>query len=217
MKGRSRAGSMNAIINHLFAMFIRLGAFGLLILGVFDSSFLFMPIGNDLLLVALTARQHKMLPLFGAMSTAGSVLGCALVDLVTRKGGEEGLEKIVSGRQLNYVRRRVKKSAGWALALAALMPPPFPFTAFIAGASAFQYPRKKLLSVIAATRFVRFLAIGLLAIFFGESILRLANSPAVRTGILALAVICVVSSVVSVVSWIKRGQHAPAAAESSAQ
>ena len=28
-----------------------------------------MPFGNDLLIVALTAREHKMLPLFAAMAT----------------------------------------------------------------------------------------------------------------------------------------------------
>src|SRR5437016_12750552 len=84
---RRPRGFMNGIVQHLFAIFIRLGAFGPLLLGVFDSSFLFMPLGNDLLLVALTARDHKMLPVFAVMATAGSVLGCLLVDLVTRKGG----------------------------------------------------------------------------------------------------------------------------------
>src|SRR5712691_865650 len=126
---------MDAIIGHLFAIFIRLGGFGLLILGVLDSSFLFMPLGNDLLIVALTARQHKMLPIFTAMATTGSVLGCWLVDGIARKGGEEGLEKMVSRRQLEFVKRRVRKSAGWAIAVASLMPPPFPFTPFVAAAS----------------------------------------------------------------------------------
>src|SRR5258708_38380483 len=142
---------MNAIVNHLFAVFILLGPFGLLILGFLDSSFLlFLPLGNDLLMVALTARNHRMLPVFAGMATAGSVLGCLLTDWIARKGGEKGLEKIIAGRRLNYVKRKVKDSAGKALALASLMPPPFPFTAFVAGAAAFQYPRKNLLGTIAA-------------------------------------------------------------------
>src|SRR5262249_45620461 len=167
---------MESFIQHLFATFIRLGPFGLLALGVLDSSFLFAPFGNDLLMIALAAREHNMLLLLAGMATAGSALGCALIDLVARKGGEEGLEKIISGRQLNYVKRKVKDSAGWALALASLMPPPFPFTPFVAGASAFQYPRKKMFTVIAAARFIRFLTIGVLAIVFGEGILRLAEA-----------------------------------------
>ena len=91
---------MDAIIGHLFAIFVTLGGFGLLILGLLDDSFLSMPLGNDLLMVALTARQHKMLPAFAAMATAGSVIGCWLIDMIARKGGEAGLKKIVSGRQL---------------------------------------------------------------------------------------------------------------------
>ena len=202
---------MNAIVNHLFAVFIRLGPFGLLILGILDSSFLlFLPLGNDLLMVALTARKHVMLPVFAVMATAGSVLGCALTDWVARKGGEKGLEKIIAGRRLNYVKRKVKHSAGKALVFACLMPPPFPFTAFVAGAAAFQYPRKKLLVTIALARFARFSILGLLAIAFGVSILRLAKTPEVQTAILALAVISVVGSIVSVVSWIKRSRTARA-------
>jgi membrane protein YqaA with SNARE-associated domain len=201
---------MNAIVNHLFEVFIQLGPFGLLILGILDSSFLlFLPLGNDLLMVALTARKHRMLPVFAVMAAAGSVLGCLLTDWVARKGGEKGLGKII-GRRLNYVTRKVKDRAGKALVFASLMPPPFPFTAFVAGAAAFQYPRKRLLAMIAVARFARFFVLGALAIVFGERIIRLAKTPGVRIAILAVAVISVVGSVVSVVSWIKRNRQARA-------
>jgi membrane protein YqaA with SNARE-associated domain len=199
---------MSAIISHLFAIFIRLGGFGLLILGVLDSSFLFTPFGNDLLIVALTARERHMLPIFAAMATAGSVLGCLLVDWASRKGGEEGLEKIVSGRRLGYVKRKVRNSAAWALALASVMPPPFPFTPIVAAAAAFQYPRKKLLSVIAVFRFIRFLGEGLLAIAFGPQILRLAETLGAQIAILVFVAICIVGSVLTIRSRFKKGKKA---------
>ena len=106
---------MNVIVNHLFAVFIQLGAFGLLIVGALDDSFLFTPLGNDLLMVALTARNHRMLPVYAAMASAGSVIGCLLIDWVSRNGGEKGLDKLLSGRELNYVKRKVENNAGWAL------------------------------------------------------------------------------------------------------
>src|SRR5262249_28491288 len=135
---------MNAIVHHLFAVFIRLGFFKLLILGILDSSFLlFFPLGTDLLMVALTARNHRMFPVFAVTAARGSVGGCLLTDWVAGKGGEKGLGKII-GRRLDYVTRKVKDRAGEALVFASLMPPPFSFTAFVAGAVAFQYPRKKL-------------------------------------------------------------------------
>ncbi|HKW98284.1 MAG TPA: VTT domain-containing protein [Bryobacteraceae bacterium] len=199
---------MSSLISHLFAILVRLGGFGLLLLGVVDSSFLFFPLGNDLLMIALTARNHKMFPFLAAMATVGSVLGCLLLDIVARAGGREGLSKIISGRQLQYVERRIEKRAGWAIAIACVMPPPFPFTGMIAGASAFQYPRKKLLSIVGLARLVRFSIVGVLAVMFGERILRWAKRPAVRGAILLLVAVCVVGSVISAVTWIKRSRRA---------
>ena len=201
---------MNSIVDRLFAISLHFGALGLLLLGVLDDSFLFLPFGNDLLMVALTARNHLMLPIFAGIATAGSVLGCMLLDWVVRKGGKEGLSKIISGRQLSYVKRKVKKRVGWAVAIACVMPPPFPFAGIVAGAAAFQYPRKNLLATIAIGRLARFLMLGLLAIFFGKHVLRWANTPGVRTGILLLLAISVVGSLISVVSWIKRSHAARA-------
>lgn len=199
---------MHAIVGHLFAIFLKLGPFGLLILGVLDSSFLVLPFGNDLLIVALTARDHGKLPLYAIMATAGSVLGCALIDIIARKGGEEGLKRLISRKRLEYVQSRIRNSAGPALALAAVMPPPFPFTAFVAAASAFQYPREKLFAVIAAGRLVRFFGLGLLAILFGPRILRIAESAAVQIAILALVVFSVGASAYSIYSWTRRRRRA---------
>jgi hypothetical protein len=43
----------------LFALVLKFGGLGLLVLGILDSSFLFAPWGNDLLVVALTvAHPH---------------------------------------------------------------------------------------------------------------------------------------------------------------
>ncbi len=204
-----RRGRMDAIVGHLFAWLIRLGMFGLLIFGVLDSSFLDLPFGNDLLMVWLTARQHNMLAVYAAMATLGSVTGCWLIDLLARKGGEEGLKKIIPGRQLDYVKRKVRHNSAWALGIASIMPPPFPFTPFVAAAAAFQYSRKKLLGVIAVSRLVRFSAVGLLAIFFPEGIQRLAKSSTVRTAILVLVAISIVGSVLSIFSWIRRSRKAP--------
>jgi membrane protein YqaA with SNARE-associated domain len=199
---------MGAIANHLFSFFMRLGGGGLVFLGVLDSSFLFMPLGNDLLIVALTMRSHHMLPIYAALATAGSVLGCLLVDWVSRKRGEEGLERMASARRLAYVKKKVKDRAGLALAFAALMPPPFPFTLFLAASSALQYPRKKLLGVIAVSRLLRFVIVGSLAIVFGEQILRLAKTQAVQIAVLTLVVVSIGGSLLSLRSWFKKSKKA---------
>lgn len=199
---------MEPFLRHLFSVFLHLGISGLLIVGILDSSFLFMPLGNDLLVVAMAAKAGGLLMalFYAAGATAGSVLGCLILDVVARKGERAGLERHVPKNRLQYVERKVKKEAAWALAVSALMPPPFPFTPFVAAAAALQYPRKKLLGVIAGTRFVRFSAEGTLATYFGKNVLGFAALPAVHWFIIALIVVSLVGSTVSIYRLAKRSR-----------
>ncbi len=197
---------MRGFLHHIVVVLFHMGGFGLLAMGVLDSSFLFMPLGNDLLVIAMTARRRELMPYYAAMAAVGSTLGCLLLDIVFRKGGEEMLAKHVSSQRLKYVRDQVERRAGWALAFAALMPPPFPFTPFVAASAALEYPRKKLLAVIAGSRLVRFSAEGTLAIFFGRRILKIAQSPVVTYGVIVLIVVSVAGSAFEVVRWIRRSR-----------
>jgi len=192
----------------LFAFVLKFGGVGLLVLGILDSSFLFAPWGNDLLVVALTTQHPTVANMlyYAAMSTVGSVLGCLLIDLTLRPLGEHGLEKHLPARSLKRVRTKVRDNAGMALAVASLVPPPFPFTAFVMAAAALQYPRKRLLAVIGATRLVRFTLLGLLALRFGESILKWSKTPIVQGILIVLILLCTVGSVVSVYGWIHRAK-----------
>jgi len=190
----------------LFSLLVHLGGLGLLGLALLDSSILFVPLGIDLLVIALTAREAAKLPYYALMAAAGSVMGCALVDFPARKGGEAGLERTLPPQRLEYVKHKVGRNATWALSVAALMPPPFPFTAFVAVASALQYPRRKLLTLIAIWRAVRFFAVGLIGVFFGSRVMRLAENPAFQFAMLALIAISIAGSVFSVYRWIKRSR-----------
>jgi membrane protein YqaA with SNARE-associated domain len=169
---------------------------------------LFLPLGNDLLLVALAARHPERLFYYAFMASAGSVLGCAFTDWISRKGGEEGLEKRVSRRRLGYVQHQVKEHAAFALAFASIMPPPFPFTAFVIVAAALKYPRAKLLGVVGAARLARFLVEALLAAHYGKRILEVAETPLVQGFILAIVVISVGGTAWSLYSWAKSSRKA---------
>jgi membrane protein YqaA with SNARE-associated domain len=63
------------LFRSLFGWFLHLGAVGLVLLGVLDSSFLFIPLGNDLLLALLVARHHEQLPVYVLAAAAGSMIG----------------------------------------------------------------------------------------------------------------------------------------------
>jgi membrane protein YqaA with SNARE-associated domain len=198
----------------LFALILKFGGPGLLVLGILDSSFLFAPLGNDVLVILLCARH----PTFGtvlyysAMSAIGSVLGALLVDLVMRPLGAAGLERFLSGRQLKRVQSKTKENAARAVAIASIAPPPFPFTAVIMSTSALQYSRGRMLTVVGLARMVRFTALGLLALKYGRHMLRWVQNPVVQELMLVLTVVFTIGSAISVYGWIRKaraGRRAP--------
>jgi membrane protein YqaA with SNARE-associated domain len=156
--------------------------------------------GNDLLVLALSARYHERMLYYAMMATAGSLIGCLVTDWISRKS-EGGQKKFLSGKHLDSIRKQVKKRAAGTLVVASLLPPPFPFTAFVAVAAAFRYPRTKLLSFVGLARFVRFAIEGALAIHYGRWIIRQAESPWLEDVMIALIAISIAGSAFSIYRW----------------
>jgi membrane protein YqaA with SNARE-associated domain len=197
---------MNEILQGLAHFFFSLGGLGLLLLGTLDSSFLMLPLGNDLLLVALTASRSEHLLYYVLMATAGSIAGVALAHWVSSRTGKKAIEGENKSRQVAYVERQMKKYGGLAIGVAALAPPGFPFTAFIVVPAALQYPLKRMLAIIAACRLVRFLVEGWLALVYGRRILEMAKSPVLQRFLIALIAISIIGSVISIRGWIEKGR-----------
>ena len=197
---------MHELLRSFAHFFFSLGGFGLLLLGVLDSSFLFMPLGNDLLVIALTANHHERILYYVAMATIGSIGGVFITDWVSRKSGKKGIDD--KSRRMRYIKGKVEKNGGLAIAVASLMPPPFPFTPFVIVAAALQYPRNKLLAIVAGCRAVRFGTEGWLAVVFGRSIIGMANQPTVQWFIIALVVISTGGSAFSIWTGIRKSRTA---------
>lgn len=195
---------MHRAIRHLLTLFIHLHAFGPLLLGIFDSSFLFLPFGNDILVVLLTAREHNLLMLFVFTAAVGSTIGVFLLDLVSRKGGKEGLKRMMRPKRLAYLQKKMDDQAVLAIIVACLAPPPFPFTLVIAASSALQFPRPRLLAVVFVARAIRFTLVGLLAIWKGRQILRIAQSPGFEWFMAGFIVLCTIGSAIQVRRWFHR-------------
>lgn len=203
---------MPTFFRHLLHIFFQLGYFGPLVMGVLDSSFLFLPFGNDLLVVSLVARHHQGLVLYVLSAATGSTLGVLLLDLVARKGGEEGIQKVAGPKRFDYLKRKIGEKGGRAIVLGCLAPPPFPFTMLVATNSALGYPRLRLLWIVWLTRALRFAVIGLLAMKFGRAILRILNSSAFRWSMVVFIAICIVGSAFSITKWVRKSRRVKAPA-----
>ncbi len=169
------------LLHYLIHAAFRAGALGLLVVGALDSSFLMLPLGNDLLLMALSARFHDKVVWYVLAAVVGSMLGMYLTIWLSGKG-QKGLQKTVGRSRFKFIQERIEKHGVWALSLAGMMPPPFPFTAFVAAASAAKYPPKKLLMIVGCSRLARFSIEAALAVHYGRWVLsarvRLSAKPA---------------------------------------
>ncbi len=192
----------------VFRFFRRLGALGLFIFSVLDSSFLVLPFGNDLLLIALVSSNRDSLVwiAYVVVSAIGSLVGVFVVDLIMRKAGEKGLERFVSQRRIEKLKSKLENKAGITVFIATLIPPPFPFTPAVMTASALQTPRGKLLSAVFFGRLLRFGAEAVLALYFGRQVIAFINSDIVTYIVYGLIGIGVVLSTLSVLKWLKRNK-----------
>ena len=181
-------------IRHLFLWFFHLGPFGLVILSVLDSTFLVIPLGNDMLLIALVAHHRAWYPIYVAAAALGSVAGIMMMDPIARKGGEEGLQKIMRPALFDRVKKKLNERAALALIVACLAPPPFPFVPVVSAASALQYPRKRLFSIVLAGRVIRFSLVGLAAIWLGDEVMRIIKSRGFVWFMVGFIVFCAAAS-----------------------
>ncbi len=185
---------------------VRLGMPGLFLMSALDSSFLVLPFGNDLLLIALVSsnRQSLIWMAYVLVSAVGSVLGVFVVDLLMRKAGEKGLERFVKPKRLERLKKKLENKLGATVFVATLLPPPFPFTPVIMTASALQCSRRKLLLAVFVGRILRYGAEAILAIFFGRQVIAYLNSDVVSYIVYGLVALAVVLSTLSLLRWLKR-------------
>jgi membrane protein YqaA with SNARE-associated domain len=176
---------------------------GAFLLGALDSSLVFFfPLGIDALVIYLAARNEALFWLYPLLATAGSVTGAAASFWVGRKAGDVGLERFVPARRLERLRRRVRDRGAVAIAVPALMPPPFPLTPFILACGALEVDARRFFVTFAVVRFARFLVEATLARTYGSGILRLMQSDQFQLVVIGFVVLAVVGTAVSgVVLW----------------
>jgi len=185
-----------------------MGFLGLFLLSALDSSFLVLPFGNDLLLIALISSDRNSLSWIGyvIVSAFGSVLGVFIIDLIMRKAGEKGLERFISQKKIEKLKAKMENKAGVSVFLATLIPPPFPFTPAVMTASALQCPKPKLFGAVFVGRLLRFGIVALLALYFGRQVIAFVNSDVVTYIVYALMAIAIIGSTLSLLRWFKKNK-----------
>lgn len=198
----------NGWLAGIFYFFLHLGFFGLILLGALDSSFLMLPFANDIAVIVLSSLHHGRFVLYAAGATAGSVAGCYVMYMIGRKGGENFIQHHISKQRFEAIRVRVSRRGPYLLALPALIPPPFPFTAWVLAAGALEVPRFKFLSMLTAARFVRFFVEGLIALFVGRAVVRWIQTPFFTHFVEGLVALAMAGSAWSVYRLVQTSRRA---------
>jgi membrane protein YqaA with SNARE-associated domain len=150
----------------------RLGGPGLVLLGIADNSVIPLTGSMDVLTIWLAARHHEPWPYYAFMATLGAVIGGYITYALARKGGKEAMDRKLSRKRSAQVSRAFERWGFFAVAVPALIPPPFPFVPFLVAAGAGQYSPRKFLGALTLGRGMRYSIVALLGFHYGNHILR---------------------------------------------
>jgi membrane protein YqaA with SNARE-associated domain len=187
---------MRAFFYSLLGYFLT--PWGIVLMGALDSSLIFfLPLGIDFAVIVLAARKPELFWLYGLLATIGSVLGAMVTFWIGRKVGEHGLTFLIKPSRLERVRNRVSRKAGVSVAALGIIPPPFPFTAFVLASGAFGGHAWTFFTTLAGVRVVRFLAEAGLAAIYGRRILSWMQSTVFQVIIGVLIALAIAGTIVS--------------------
>jgi membrane protein YqaA with SNARE-associated domain len=187
---------MRSLFHSFLAYFLTPG--GLILMGALDSSLIFfLPLGIDFAVIILAARKPNLFWLYALLAAVGSVLGAMVTFWIGSKLGEHGLTHLIKPAQLERIRHRVSHQAATAIAALAIVPPPFPFTAFVLASGAFGVHRWSFFTSLACVRVARFVAEAGLASLYGRRILIWMQSTVFEAVIGVLIVLAMGGTIIS--------------------
>ena len=149
---------------------LRLGAPGLILIGLIDNSVIPIPGGMDIFVILLTSQHREWWVYYALFATAGAVIGGYVTFRLAKKGGKEGLEKKIGKKRAQKVYKKFEKGGFSAIAIGSVLPPPFPLVPVLMAAGVMQYPRKNFLLSLTFGRAVRFFLIAYLGRLYGTAI-----------------------------------------------
>lgn len=174
------AGLMDWFKN-LKATLIGFGALGIFLIALMDAAFIPMPGGPDVVVISLSIYKPAMMPLYVLAAMVGSTLGSLILYFVALKGGQAALRKF-SAEKRAKVQKALDEYDIWAMLVAAVMPPPFPFKLFVLSAGAFRMKLWRFVLAMILGRGFRFVLEGFLAVRYGEQATDILKQHSVKIG-----------------------------------
>jgi membrane protein YqaA with SNARE-associated domain len=167
---------------NLKASLIGFGALGIFLIALMDAAFIPMPGGPDVVVITLSIATPALMPLYVLAAMAGSTIGSLILYFIALKGGQAALRKF-SAEKRAKVQKALDEYDIWALLVAAVMPPPFPFKLFVLSAGAFRMKLWRFVLAMILGRGFRFILEGVLAVRYGEQATEILKQHSVKIGL----------------------------------
>src|SRR6266853_1076978 len=153
-------------------------------------------------LSSLAPRPQLRSMFYALMATLGAVIGGYITYALARKGGKQAMERKLSKPRAAKVYATFERWGFWAVAVPALLPPPFPFVPFLIAAGALQYSREKFLGALTLGRLVRYSIVAGLGALYGTHIVRFF-SRYYKTALIILIGLAVVGGMLTLIQYFR--------------
>ncbi|HEY8224747.1 MAG TPA: VTT domain-containing protein [Pyrinomonadaceae bacterium] len=159
--------SITKSLTRLSEYLVTYGAFGLFTVALLDSTFVPLPSSADALMLVLSTEHPRWMLLYALMATSGSALGCYILYHISRRAGSRALKRFSEAKQ-KRVKELIERYDMFAVLVATLLPPPFPFKLFVVTAGVFRFSILRFMIAIIVGRTFRFLLEGFFAVRYGQ-------------------------------------------------
>lgn len=179
---------MRRFVNWIEAVALGLGAPGLFLAAIADSSFLSLPEVVDILLIFMVTQHKSRVLLYATSATLGSIVGCLLLYGVGRKG-DQFIMRRFNAQRVERTLAAFRRYGIMAVLIPSLLPPPAPFKIFVLLSGAAGISTGRFVVAIAIGRGIRYFGEAALAFWYGDSALAFLRANG-RVVSLSIAILC---------------------------
>jgi len=180
---------MGSFGHRLEALALTLGAPGLFLIAFLDSSFLSLPEIADFMVVLMVTHHKTRMLVYAVSATLGSIAGCLVIYFIGQKGGDALIAKRFTTGTIERAKAALQRHGVMAVLVPSLLPPPAPFKIFVLLAGVAHIDVRHFVLAIALGRGLRYLALGFLAVRYGERARAYMVQNGMRVSLIAMGVL----------------------------
>jgi membrane protein YqaA with SNARE-associated domain len=180
---------MGRIVRWIEATALALGAPGIFIVSLLDSSILSLPEIADLLVIWMVTQRKSLFVLYVVSATLGSLAGCLLLYYIGRKGGDALVRRRFSPAAVEKTMAAFRRYGIMAVLIPSILPPPAPFKVFVLLAGVTAIPVGRFATAVVIGRGARYFVEGLLALWYGERAIEFIRENGKATSLVVVALI----------------------------